>query len=100
MALTPIERLVDQACGATGSPDKGLDAERASRETALRAEIAADVAMDVLHHIDTLYPAMWDGVAKAARTSLRNTIKQSVVQRMTCAFDVAEAERAGRVTEQ
>lgn len=68
MALTPIERLVDQACGATGTP---MDAERARHETSLRVEIDADVAMDVLHHIDTLYPAMWDGVAKAARTSLR-----------------------------
>jgi len=86
MTLTPIERLVDQACGATGTPNKGLDAKRARHETSLRAEIAADVAMDVLHHIDALYPAMWDGVAKAARTSLRNTIKQPVVQRMPRAF--------------
>ena len=90
MTLTPIERLVDQACGATGTPNKGLGAERARHETSLRAEdmnsIAEDVAMDVLHHIDALYPAMWDGVAKAARTSLRNTIKQPVVQRMPRAF--------------
>ena len=73
MALTLMDRLVDQACEAAVAKSKGLDAERARREAALRAEIAADVAMDVLHHIDTLYPAMWDGVAKAARTSLCNT---------------------------
>ena len=71
MALTPMERLVDQACGATGTPDKDLDTERARREAALRAKdmnaVAEGVAIDLLYHIDTLYPAMWDGVAKAAR---------------------------------
>jgi len=40
MTLTPIKRLVDQACGAPRTPDRGLDAERA-RHDSLRAEIAA-----------------------------------------------------------
>ncbi len=94
MALTPIERLVDQVCGATGTPNKGLGVERARHETSLRAEdmnsVAEGVAIDLLYHIDAMYPAMWDGVAKAARTSLRNTIKRSVVQRMTHASHTQE----------
>jgi len=40
-----------------------------------------DVATAVLHHIDTMYPAMWDAVAKAARTSIRNTILQEISRR-------------------
>ncbi len=94
MTLTPIERLVDQACGATGTPDQDLDAEPARHETSLRAEdmnsVAEGVAIDLLYHIDVMYPAMWDGVAKAARTSLRNTIKRSVVQCMTHASHTQE----------
>ena len=37
-------------------------------------------ADEVLHHIDTMYPAMWKGVAKTARTSIRNTIKSQMRQ--------------------
>ena len=39
------------------------------------AEVADLVAAEVLHHIDTMYPAMWPAVAKTARTSIRNVIK-------------------------
>lgn len=38
------------------------------------AEVARAVADEVIHHIDTMYPAMWGVVPKAARTSVRNTI--------------------------
>lgn len=35
---------------------------------------AFDIAMSALHHIDTMYPGMWNGVPKSARLSLRNHI--------------------------
>ena len=41
MTLIPIERFVDQACGAIRTTDKDLDTERARHETSLRADIAA-----------------------------------------------------------
>lgn len=37
-------------------------------------DVAEAVAIEVLNHIDTMYPAMWVAVAKSARTSIRNTI--------------------------
>jgi len=37
-------------------------------------EVAEAVAIEVLHHIDSMYPAMWTAVAKNARISIRNTI--------------------------
>src|SRR5207302_5320644 len=39
---------------------------------------ALDVATQVLHHIDTMYPGMWKDVPASARTSLWNTIISAV----------------------
>jgi hypothetical protein len=36
------------------------------------------VVIKVLDHIDTMYPKMWESVPKSARTSLRNTIVNSI----------------------
>ena len=33
-----------------------------------------EIAERVIGHIDTMYPAMWQNVPKTARTSIRNTI--------------------------
>ncbi len=41
----------------------------------LIAEAGDMVASQVLHHIDTMYPAMWKAVSKSARMSIRNTIR-------------------------
>ena len=41
-----------------------------------------DVANEVLHHIDIMYPKMWKAVARTARTSIRNTIKSKVREYM------------------
>lgn len=60
MARSPIEIMVDKACGIPDGPPKPFDAEI--------------VAATVLHHIDKFYPAMWNGVPKNARRSLRGTI--------------------------
>ncbi|VTU37165.1 hypothetical protein [Variovorax sp. PBL-E5] len=37
------------------------------------------VAFTVMEHIDTMYPAMWLAVPKAARVSIRNTIVRAVM---------------------
>lgn len=40
-----------------------------------RLDVDSDeVSTAVLHHIDTMYPAMWKAVPKSARDSLRKTI--------------------------
>lgn len=36
------------------------------------------IAAEVLRHIDTMYPAMWETAPKTARTSVRNTIISQV----------------------
>lgn len=41
-------------------------------------EIGCDVANEALHHIDTMYPKMWEGVSQSARISIRNTIISKV----------------------
>ncbi len=39
---------------------------------------ADDAAIRVICHMDTMYPALWDGVPKTARTSVRNTIASEI----------------------
>jgi len=45
-------------------------------------DMAHDVASEVLHHIDTMYPDMWRHAPQSARTSVRNTIIQAVLKRI------------------
>ena len=68
--LSPIERLIDAACAR----------EPAVRPVPTEEEqhLANGVAGSVLYHIDQMYPGMWQGVAKAARKSLRNTVVSEV----------------------
>lgn len=68
---SPIEVLIDLAC-------QGRPVVRKAVLTAEEKQLANGVAGSVLYHIDTMYPRMWSGVAKAARTSLRNTIVAEV----------------------
>ncbi len=42
-----------------------------------------ELAVEVLHHIDRMYPDMWKPVAKQARLSIRNVIVSEVVRRQT-----------------
>ena len=44
----------------------------------LAEEMTDEIATNILHHIDIMYPAMWVGVPKTARISLRNTILSHV----------------------
>ena len=67
---SPLEQLVDQAC--KHCPPK-------FRPTAKDRDDASDVAQQVIHHIDTMYPAMWKGAPQTARTSIRNTVYSRVI---------------------
>jgi hypothetical protein len=57
--------------------------EVAQDTPSLLQETAEDIAAAVLHHIDTMYPQMWQGVPKTARISLRNTIIAKVIAELT-----------------
>lgn len=63
--------LIDRACGISPSRPKAV--------TKNQKNAAALVAVEVLHHIDTMYPGMWVNVPKCARTSVRNKIRQQVI---------------------
>lgn len=67
-------KLVGDGCEIC-NPELAADIARDNLEDA-----ADSVASEVLHHIDQMYPAMWEGVPKAARTSVRNTIRQQVIR--------------------
>lgn len=41
--------------------------------------IAEDIASDVLYHIDTMYPQLWDGLPTTARARVRITIIEKVL---------------------
>jgi hypothetical protein len=56
-------------CGASSPVAASTPAQQDGADA-----IAHAVAAEVLHHIDTMYPAMWGAVAKTARTSIRNVI--------------------------
>jgi len=43
-----------------------------------RSDVAYSVAHALLHHIDQMYPKMWEGVAKSARLSIKNTILRAL----------------------
>ena len=68
---SPIEAMIDQACGYTPS------AKREATET--EKDVARGVADEVIWHIDEMYPAMWVGVPKTARVSVRNTAYNKVL---------------------
>lgn len=42
--------------------------------------LAKQVVRDIIDHIDTMYPQMWEGTPRTARTSLRNIIYLAVTQ--------------------
>jgi hypothetical protein len=79
MPLTPIERMIDAACGYDPSAPLPPPAPDPRLEEAYQ-QIGAEVAAEVLHYIDVQYPAMWTPVAKLARTSVRRTIINAVVR--------------------
>jgi ribosomal protein L37E len=42
-------------------------------------DAAYHVASNVLNHIDSMYPRMWEGATQSCRTSVRNCIVNQVV---------------------
>lgn len=68
MSRSPIEIMIDEACGYDPS----------AQEKQSKDEFREDFAQAVLNHIDTMYPSMWDGVPKTARTSIRNFIRSRI----------------------
>jgi len=44
------------------------------------------VAIRVLHHIDTMYPKLWETVPKNARYSVRNTLQRELEQAIKAAI--------------
>jgi len=44
------------------------------------------IAFEVLHHIETMYPIMLDSAPKTARTSIRNTIIQTINDELNAAL--------------
>ena len=69
--LSPIELMIDKACGYTP------EAQR--KATPTEEDLAHQAAGEIIHHIDTMYPVMWQGVGKCARTSIRNTAFYAVL---------------------
>lgn len=65
-----------------------------TEETECRAE---EVATNVIHHIDTMYPNMWEGVPKTARVSIRNTIIREVKQTVNEKCGSLDLECLGRL---
>lgn len=51
-------------------------------------EIAMDIGKAVVHHIETMYPAMFQAVAGTAKLSVRNTVYNEIM----AALEVNEAE--------
>lgn len=78
MSRSPIHALIDQACGIAHS---SIPPESPPKRTPTEADKqrARSVARNAVHHVDEMYPKMWEGVPKTARTSLQNTIYNQVL---------------------
>lgn len=61
----------------------GNDADRE-----LIKEVAMDIGKAVVHHIETMYPAMFEAVAANARISVRNCVHNEIM----AALDVIDAD--------
>lgn len=72
---SPIDRLIDIASGYTPP----APAPKRTLPTAEERQTASDAGDAVIWHIDAQYPAMWDGVPKSARTSVKNTVYNAVI---------------------
>ena len=67
--------MIDAACGVT--PPK--PATKRTLPTAEERELAKDSGNEVIWYIDAMFPAMWEGVPKSARTSIKNTVYNRVI---------------------
>lgn len=60
-----MEILIDRACGVPDGPPPALPTHK---------EEATRISLELIHHIDIMYPKMWEGCPKSARTSIGNTV--------------------------
>ena len=86
-ARSPIEMMIDAACGISDEPPP----LRAPNDE--EKEAARDVAAHVIQHIDDMYPKMWEGMPKTARVSVRNTIYNRVASLLAQWSNVSDQER-------
>lgn len=83
---SPLERMIDEAvvCGTCGA--KGLFnctcVKKPPHKQLIREE-AYRVAEEVIHHLDTMYPNMWDSVPKTARRSVKSFIINRMITTLT-----------------
>jgi hypothetical protein len=69
---SPIEMMIDKACGHVPKEQRRTATDQEKND-------ARSVADDLIYHIDQMYPAMWNGASKSARTSVRNNVFNSVL---------------------
>lgn len=79
--------MIDAATGYTPAPSP----KKRTLPTAEEKQIATDAGNEVIWYIDAQYPAMWDGVPKSARTSVKNTVYNRVISILPNAPDVGRA---------
>ena len=68
-----IDRMIDEACGVTAQDARPRD------PTAEEKAMALSVAREAVWHMDAMYPGIWKTVPTTAKTSVRNTIYNSVL---------------------
>ena len=52
-------------------------------------DLADDMSVSLMNHIDTMYPQLWENAPRTARLSIRNTIRNQ-------AHKIAEAMRTAK----
>jgi hypothetical protein len=70
-----IEQMIDAATGYKPPQPK----KKRTLPTAEEKLVATDAGNELIWYIDAQYPAMWAGVPKAARTSVKNTVYNRVI---------------------
>ena len=84
---TPINQLIDKACGIGDDLGKAEVIGKAEVQHT-HEELANKAAAEVINHIDTMYPAMWEGVPKSARTSVRNVVYHQVMMSLNLFYGI------------
>lgn len=68
------ERLLESAAAKPKAEDGDIESNV--------EYISEGIKNEIIHHIDRMYPKMWEGVPKSARTSLSNTLISAVELRI------------------
>lgn len=76
---SPLEKLIDNATGYKAAPMP----KKRNPATDAQKKIAYAAGDELIWHIDQMYPSMWEGVPKSARTSIKNTVYNRVISILT-----------------